>query len=150
MNMMHSAALHAYGRQNVAVQVESASPHRLILMLFDGAISACRLARAHLQNGATAEKGTAISKAIAIVQEGLRVSLDKEQGGELAANLDALYDYIGRQLLQANLRNDAAKLGEAVALLCGLRESWEQVDPARAAAPAPRPDRAAAVSYGQA
>ena len=77
-------------------------------------------------------------------------NLESRKGGELAANLDALYDYIGRQLLQANLRNDAAKLDEAVALLCGLRESWEQVDPARAAAPAPRPDRAAAVSYGQA
>lgn len=59
-----------------------------------------------MQNGAIADKGMAISKAIAIIQEGLRLSLDKDKGGELAANLDALYDYMGHRLLQANLRTD--------------------------------------------
>lgn len=153
MNMgMRKAALNAYGKQDLAAQVEAASPHRLIVMLFDGAIKACNLAKLHMRNGAIADKGMAITKAIAIIQEGLRLSLDKEVGGELAANLDALYDYMGRMLLQANLHNDEAKLDEVTTLLSELKESWEQIDPAKAATPqlAPQLDRAAPSSYGRA
>lgn len=151
MNMgMRKAALNAYGKQDLAAQVEAASPHRLIVMLFDGAIKACNLAKLHMRNGAIADKGMAITKAIAIIQEGLRLSLDKEVGGELAANLDALYDYMGRMLLQANLHNDEAKLDEVASLLSDLKESWEQIDPAKAATPSPSADRAAPSSYGRA
>lgn len=155
MNMgMRKAAMNAYGKQDLAAQVEAASPHRLIVMLFDGAIKACNLAKMHMRNGAIADKGMAITKAIAIVQEGLRLSLDKEAGGELAANLDALYDYMGRMLLQANLHNDEAKLDEVAELLAGLRESWVQIDPAKAAAAEPEPSappsRAVPSSYGRA
>ena len=73
-------------------------------------------------------------------------------GGELAANLDALYDYMGRMLLQANLHNDEAKLDEVAELLVGLRESWVQIDPAGAAVPEPSapPSRAVPSSYGRA
>ncbi|MBS1156172.1 MAG: flagellar export chaperone FliS [Proteobacteria bacterium] len=149
---MRKAALNAYGKQNLEAQVEAASPHRLILMLFEGAIKSCHLAKIHMQNGAIAEKGMAVSKAIAIIQEGLRLSLDKEQGGELAANLDALYEYMGRRLLQANLHNDPGILDEVLTLLSGLKESWEQINPAQAAVQqtAPQSDRAAPLSYGRA
>ena len=144
-----NAALNAYGKQNLATQVEVASPHRLIVMLFEGAITACFLAKAHMQNGLVAEKGKAISKAIAIVEEGLRLSLDKEEGGELASNLDALYAYMGRQLLQANLRNDADRLDEVIGLLSGLKEAWQQIDPDKAMTTQPQalPTRTAALSY---
>lgn len=149
---MRKAALSAYGKQDLATQVMAASPHRLILMLFEGAIKSCTLAKIHMQNGAIADKGMAITKAIAIIQEGLRLSLDKEQGGDLAANLDALYEYMGLQLLQANLHNDSARLDEVLGLLAGLKESWVQIDPAQAAVQqaAPQPDRSTPLSYGRA
>lgn len=152
MNAGFRKAINAYGKQDLAAQVEAASPHRLILMLFEGAIKSCHLAKLHMQNGAVADKGMAITKAIAIIQEGLSLSLDKEVGGDLVANLEALYDYMGRRLLQANLHNDPAMLDEVLALLAGLKESWEQIDPARAAAPqeVPQADRAAPLSYGRA
>lgn len=147
-----NAALHAYGKQNLATQVEVASPHQLIVMLFEGAITACFLAKAHMQNSLVAEKGKAISKAIAIVEEGLRLSLEKDQGGLLATNLDALYEYMGRQLLQANLRNDADRLDEVIGLLSGLKESWQQINPDRAMATQQQalPNRTATLSYVQA
>ncbi len=153
MNMgMRKAALNAYGKQDLKAQVEAASPHRLILMLFEGAIKSCHLAKLHMQNGVIADKGMAITKAIAIIDEGLRISLDKEQGGELAANLDALYQYMGQRLLQANLRNDPAMLDEVLSLLSGLKESWEKIDPAQTAAQqaVTEPDRVQPLSYGQA
>ncbi len=153
MNMgMRKAALNAYGKQDLKAQVEAASPHRLILMLFEGAIKSCNLAKIHMQNGAIADKGMAITKAIAIIEEGLRISLDKEQGGELAANLDALYQYMGYRLLQANLHNDTSMLDEVLSLLSGLKESWEQIDPTQAATQqvAPQPDRVQPLSYGRA
>ena len=152
MNAGFRKAINAYGKQDLATQVEAASPHRLILMLFEGAIKSCNLAKLHMQNGAIADKGMAISKAIAIIQEGLRVSLDKDQGGDLAANLDALYDYMGRRLLQSNLNNDLAMLEEVLNLLTSLKESWEAIDPAKAAAQteAPQPERVAPLSYGRA
>lgn len=152
MNAGFRRAINAYGKQDLATQVEAASPHRLILMLFDGAIKSCHLAKLHMQNGAVADKGMAITKAIAIIQEGLSLSLDKEVGGDLVANLEALYDYMGRRLLQANLHNDPAMLDEVLALLAGLKESWEAIDPSKVAAQqeAPQPERVVPLSYGRA
>lgn len=123
-------ALNAYGQAGLEVSVETASPHRLIVMLYDGAIKATSLAKIHMQNGAIAEKGAAISKAIAIIEEGLRLSLDKEKGGELAENLDALYDYMATQLLDANLYNKTGPLDEVLKLLMDIREAWLSIDPA--------------------
>jgi len=153
MNMGLRKALNAYGNQSLEAEVGVASPHRLILMLFDGAIKACNLAKIHMKNGAIPDKGKAISQAISIIQEGLRSALDIDQGGELAANLDALYQYMGMQLLQANLHNDLNKLDEVLGLLSGLKESWEQIDPAQAASHAPaasEQERSAPLSYGRA
>ncbi|MDR3432235.1 MAG: flagellar export chaperone FliS [Rouxiella aceris] len=145
-------ALNAYGNQSLETEVSVASPHRLILMLFDGAIKACNLARVNMQNGAIADKGRAISHAISIIHEGLRTALDKEQGGELAVNLDALYEYMGRQLLQANLHNDPKLIDEVQDLLAGLKESWEQIDPRQMVTQeqVPQQDRAVPLSYGRA
>ncbi|AOX99306.1 flagellar export chaperone FliS [Jeongeupia sp. USM3] len=146
-------ALNAYGQTSVEMAVDVACPHRLVTMLFDGAIKAVAMARMHLEAGNVAEKGMATSKAIAIVDDGLRLSLDKNQGGELADNLDALYEYISNQLLQANLRNDVALFDEVLGLLGGLKQSWEAIDPvaqAAQAAEAPRQDSASVLSYGRA
>ena len=147
-----NAALNAYGKRNLATEVETASPHRLIVMLFEGAIAACHMAKLHMQSGAIADKGMAISKAIAIIQEGLLLSLDREQGGELATNLASLYDYMGRRLIQANIKNDPASIDEVLGLLIGLKESWEQIAPSRTATTEPTPpsDRNTSLSYGKA
>jgi flagellar protein FliS len=148
----HKKALNAYGRNSLDTAVESASPHRLIVMLFDGAIKAVSLAQIHIQSGAIAEKGAAISKAIAIIEDGLRLALDREKGGELAENLDALYDYMTQRLLEANLGNRLDLLEEVGGLLLELKTAWDAIDPALAGAPdapaetAPRQT----LSYGKA
>lgn len=119
----------AYARVGVESGVMSASPHKLIVMLFDGAVAAIRAARIHIEAGNTAEKGKAISKALDIVNNGLAAALDAEQGGEVAGNLASLYDYIARQLLAANLRNDVTKLDEAERLLNDIASAWREIEP---------------------
>lgn len=121
-------ALSAYGKQSLDTSVEQASPHKLIVMLFDGAIASLNQAKFHMENAAIAEKGQAISRAIAIIEDGLRLSLDKEKGGELAENLDSLYDYISYRLLLANLENSLPDLEQGLDLLVQLRSSWVEID----------------------
>jgi len=125
MNAMRGA--NAYAKVGVETGVMSASPHQLIVMLFDGALASIRAARLHMESGAVAEKGKAISKAIDIVNNGLLAGLDKERGGELAERLEQLYDYIVRLLLQANLRNEPQQLDEAAELLGGVASAWREI-----------------------
>lgn len=132
MTAMRGAAAYgrgasAYARIGVESSVMSASPHQLIVMLFDGAIAAIRTARLHLQDGRTAEKGQAISKALDIVNNGLLAALDAEKGGEIAERLGALYDYIARLLLAANLRNEVASLDQAETLLSDIASAWREI-----------------------
>ena len=123
----------AYARISTESGAMSASPHQLITMLFDGAKTAITMARHHMANGEIAAKGNAISKAINIVDNGLKASLDAEAGGqagaELVANLSALYDYIAQRLMYANLRNDPALLDEADRLLESISAAWRDIDP---------------------
>jgi flagellar protein FliS len=124
--------------QNVAVQtaVGSADPHRMTLLLYDGAIEAIRLAQAHMGTRRIAAKCEAIGKALRIVAEGLKPSVDRSAGGDLADRLIYLYDYITMRLLQANLRNDRKALEEAGKLLADLRSAWAQIGAANAQAKA--------------
>ena len=117
----------AYQRVALDTAVASADPHRMILMLYDGALEAVRQASSLVQEGRTAEKGKMLGKAVRIVEEGLKASLDRSVGGSLAEQLSALYDYISLRLLQANLRNDTAALAEVGKLLEDLRGAWVQI-----------------------
>lgn len=117
----------AYARVGVESAVMSATPHRLISMLFDGAQASIRAARLHMQNGDVAEKGKAISRAIDIVNQGLLAALDQERGGELAQRLEQIYDYVVRLLLQANLHNDVERLDEAARLLEDIGSAWREI-----------------------
>jgi flagellar secretion chaperone FliS len=128
MNAMSHNALAAYSRVGVEVNVAVASPHKLILLLFDGAIKAISLAKFNMQDKKIAAKGEAISRAIAIIEEGLKLSLDVKAGGELAENLSALYDYMSIRLLQANLKNDQEALQEVSRLLSELRGAWAAIE----------------------
>ncbi|AEV60784.1 FliS2 [Pseudomonas ogarae] len=93
-------------------------------MLFDSYQASIRLARLHLQAGNIAEKGNAITKAINIVNQGLRASLSLEHGGDIAMQLDQLYDYVVRVLLRANLNNDETALTTAADLLNNVAAAW--------------------------
>jgi len=124
--MVAAHAAQAYARIGLETGVAAASPQRLIVMLYDGALAALADARTHLQAGRTAQKGQAIGKAIAIVDEGLKPALDASQG-PIAGQLMDLYDYVGRRLLLANLRNDTGLLDECAHLLGELRGAWAEL-----------------------
>ncbi|AXK39363.1 flagellar export chaperone FliS [Crenobacter cavernae] len=137
---MRNPYLNAY-QNALEVEVEAASPHKLVLMLFDGAIAAIRQARIQMVNRNIAEKGRLIGKAVAIVDEGLRASLNRDAGGEMAANLADLYEYCGMRLLEANLKNEPALLDEVERLLGEIRGAWAQIGKGSAEAPAEAPAR---------
>jgi len=122
----HSGA-NAYTKVGVETGVMAASPHSLITMLFDGALVAVASANQHMKAGRIADKGRAISQAIMIVNDGLRASLDKEAGGEIAQNLDALYEYLGKRLFEANARNRPEILDEVTRLLKELKGAWDAI-----------------------
>jgi len=124
---MSHYATRAYKSVGVNTAVEAANPHALILMLYDGMIRHLRLAKAHMLNGDLGTKAASLSKALAILDQGLRASLDDDKGGEIAGNLRALYDYMERQLVLANARNDAAKIDEVIALIEPLRSAWHAI-----------------------
>jgi flagellar protein FliS len=127
-------AVDAYAQVGVETGVAAADPHKLILMLFDGTLAAIANARLALTRNEIAAKGAAISKAIAIIDGGLKASLDVRAGGDLAERLSALYDYMLQRLLVANLRNDPAVLDEVTRLLNELRGAWAQIGQAGAGA----------------
>lgn len=131
MKPMRAAGAAAYSRLGLESDVLSASPHRLITLLFDGADTAIRTAAVCLQDGDAAGRGKAISRALDIVNNGLLAALDHERGGEVAANLASLYDYVARQLLRANLHADAAALDEAGSLLREIASAWREIDAQR-------------------
>ena len=122
------SAKKAYKTIELETTVMSASPHKLVLMLYDGAITAIHRAKVHLEQKEIPQKGSAISKAIDIVENGLKSSLDMKVGGDLAIRLSMLYDYMCDTLLAANMRNDVAKLDEVVGLLNQLKSAWQAIE----------------------
>lgn len=123
----------AYARVGMETTAFSASPHQLIAMLFDGAAGAIAMASHHMGENRIAARGQAISKAIGIVENGLKASLDADAAGaagaKLVADLSSLYDYIVQRLMQANLRNDPLLLDEAARLLETIASAWREVEP---------------------
>lgn len=117
-------AAQAYGQVAVQGRAEDASPHRIIQMLMESALQKIVLAKGHMQRKQITEKGEQIGWAISII-EGMRVSLDQEQGGEIATNLGALYEYMKLTLLEANLRNDVKRLDEVATLLAQVKSGWD-------------------------
>ncbi|GAC1408402.1 MAG: flagellar export chaperone FliS [Burkholderiaceae bacterium] len=120
---------HAYAQVGVETSVSSASPHKLVVLLFDGAIASVSKAVHYMQHGDIAAKGRSISHAIMIIDGGLRASLNKNAGGEIAQSLDDLYEYMSRRLLVANMRNQLDGLTEVLELLKDLRGSWSAISP---------------------
>lgn len=160
MNATIDRAANSYAKVDVEVGVLGASPEALVVMLYDGAIKAIGIARSDMLRKDHAAKGAQLSKAIGIIEEGLLASLDPVAGGEIAANLQALYEYMTRQLMLANLHNSVEILDEVTRLLRELKGAWESLitmqasrsavgdAPAVQASQAPAPRSSA--SYGKA
>lgn len=121
--MTYATALAAYHSVETAAEIDSARPERLIQMLLDGALNRIYTAKGELQRGEIAAKGSQIGKAISIV-DGLRVSLNPEAGA-ISQNLEDLYEYISRRLLEANITNNTAILDETAALLHEIKSAWD-------------------------
>lgn len=119
----------AYAKIGVETGVASASPHQLIVMLFEGALISLAYAQQHMRARNISEKGRSISKTIDIIENGLRASLNREAGGDIAASLDALYSYMSNRLVEANLKNDTAILEEVHRLLTDLKGAWDAIQP---------------------
>lgn len=116
----HYSTVNAYGA------AESESGLTLILDMMRGAQDRIASARGHMERGEVQAKGEQIGKAIALI-DGLRGALNVEAGGDIAGNLEALYDYMNRRLVEANASNNPAALQEVTALLAEIREAWEGV-----------------------
>ena len=126
MNAMLRNALRQYSSVGVRSGVEDASPHRMIQMLLEGALARIAAAIGHLDRGDVAEKGRSIGLAISIIG-GLQSSLDTDRGGDVAGNLDRLYEYTARRLLEANARNDRGALEEVHRLLSEVKGAWDSI-----------------------
>ena len=122
----------AYSKIGLETDVISGEPHRLILMLFDGALLCIQKGRSHLAAKRIAQKCQALSTAIEIVDMGLLASVDPRHDQEFANRLISLYRYVTMRLLQANVRNDVKALDEAEKILRDLRGAWLQIGPANA------------------
>lgn len=127
--MYNRAGVNAYAQVGLESAVLSASPYQLVVMLFEGANSALKKAEILMIQGDIPGKGLAISKAINIISNGLQAGLDHSVNSELTGNLDSLYDYMIRRLLDANLRNDKNALSEVQGLLGGIADAWNQINP---------------------
>ncbi|MEX3021584.1 flagellar export chaperone FliS [Kluyvera sp. STS39-E] len=116
----------AYAQIGVESAVMSASQQQLVTMLFDGALSALIRARLFMQDGNLQGKGLSLSKAINIIENGLKVGLDEDSKDELTQNMLALYAYMVRRLLQANLRNDSSAVEEVEGLMRNIADAWKE------------------------
>ncbi len=132
---VQARAASAYRRTSV----DSANPYQVVGLLFDGLMQSLSLASSAIHTGDVARKGEEISKSVRLLEEGLKLGLDLERGGELAANLKLIYDYSIQRLTYANLRNDRAALEEVMRLIAPVADGWRRMPP-----PASTPQAAAA------
>ena len=116
----------AYAQIGVESAVMSASQQQLVTMLFDGALSALIRARLFMQDGNQQGKGLSLSKAINIIENGLKVGLDEDSRDELTQNLLSLYAYMVRRLLQANLHNEVSAIEEVEAIMRNIADAWKE------------------------
>ena len=119
-------AVQQYKNISLESEIAAASPHRLIQMLMEGVFSKIGAAKHCIKQNNISGKGENISMAISII-DGLRVSLDKSRGGEMAENLDNLYDYMERRLFEANVKSDVAILDEVSGLLTEVKSAWDAI-----------------------
>lgn len=145
----YKAMVKDYRKAGLADVVQTATPHRLIQMLMEGVLDRIASAKGYMERGAIAEKGAQISWAISII-DGLRASLDKQVGGDIARNLDELYNYMMLRLAEANAKNEPAYLDEVAGLLRQIKEAWDAIPTETIASHAAASARNAVSAQGQA
>jgi len=123
---MYRNNINQYAAIHNETGTEEASPHKLIQMLMSGFLMRANAAKGAIQRQDYQEKSVQISKAVGIVG-GLIDGLDMEKGGEIAANLHDLYDYINRRLFDASANNDVAILDEVISLMKEIKEGWDAI-----------------------
>jgi flagellar protein FliS len=126
MNSRYKKAAGQSQQVGVESQISTADPHKLVSMLLNGAIERYKKALYFIDQQKTVEKAESLTKALAIV-DNLKASLNYEQGGVLVENLEALYDYVLRQTLLANVRNDKAIIDEVIVLMKTVQEGWDGI-----------------------
>lgn len=122
----YAAKLAAYSSASAHGGVAAADPHKLILMLMDGALERIATARGCMERKETTEKARLLNRAVSIIGE-LRSTLDMSAGGQIASNLGALYDYMNSCLLKANADNNIKQLDEVSRLLHEIRSAWGMI-----------------------
>lgn len=123
-NPRTEAMLSSYRNAGLTGVIQDASPHRLVYLLLDGALSRLALARSAMETSDAAQKGRMIGSAMSIVSA-LRSNLDVGAGGQIAVNLESLYDYMNRRLLDASVRNERAAVDEVIGLVRELASAWD-------------------------
>lgn len=119
--------VNAYAKVGIETGVLAASPHKLIAMLYDGAVKAIDQASTHMAANNIEKKGEAIAKAVQIILIGLDASLNREADSELTERLHSLYDYMARRLFEANVKNNQEMLAEVRGLLMDIKGAWDQI-----------------------
>ncbi|WP_449434263.1 flagellar export chaperone FliS [Pseudomonas putida] len=119
-------ALRQYQKVNGAAQTSEASPHRLVQMLMQGGLDRMAQAKGAIARNDIAQRGILIGKTIDIIG-GLREGLDLENHAESLADLDNLYSYMSRRLVEANLKSDSAIIDEVARLLITVKEGWDAI-----------------------
>jgi len=120
--------LQQYRKVNLHGNLAEASPHQVVKVMLDSVLGRIAEASGHLERGEVAAKGEKIGKALGII-EALMLGLDKERGGELALNLERLYDYASRTLLRAHLENRSDLLKEVTSLIREIKLGWDGIAP---------------------
>lgn len=126
--MVNKQALNSYGRGALESELDYASPHRIIQMLMDGALSKIAIAKGCIERKDAAGKIRHITWTVNIIS-GLRASLDQKQGGDIASNLDSLYEYMCTKLHEASLNNNVDLLDEVTGLLTEVKAGWDGIPP---------------------
>ncbi len=120
------AAIKNYSQGAIRSEATEASPHRIIQMLMAGFLERIAYAKGNIERQEMDKKSEYIGKAIGIIN-GLRTCLDMENGGEISENLNNLYEYINRRLIEANVSNDIEILNEVYSLMTEIKEGWDAI-----------------------
>jgi flagellar protein FliS len=118
----------AYKRASIEASVDMADPHKLVSLLFDALQRNIKGAKLAMQSGDVSNKCEQVSNALRILEEGLKAPLNLEEGGEIANNLNALYDYCVTRLVWANARNEVSALDEVATLMDTVAAGWKQIE----------------------
>jgi len=128
MDVNVNSPVKKYHQLDISTSIDAASPHQLISMMFEGVHNRLNQVQGYMRHGDMAGKAKALNACVDILN-GLQASLDHEQGGDIAGNLESLYDYMQRRLFRASIDNDLDGIKEVADLLNTLRTAWTAIEP---------------------